>query len=155
MSGESPAVVPFGSNAVELDVDDGVLIPAGTRALIFAGRDGTGHARFIATDATGKILAAFTLAQPSSAAVTAVPQTTTNGTVLLATNALRLGATIQNNITSGFLFIKLGAGASPTDWTVKIAPGFGYELPFPAYTGQITGVWSVAGGGTAQVTEMT
>lgn len=154
MSGDSPAAVLFGSNAVELSVDDATLIPVGTRALIFAGRSSDGKARFIATDATGKILASFTLTQPASSTVSAVPQSVAAVT-LLAANASRLGALIYNNITNGFLFIKLGAGATTADWSAKIAPGFAYELPFPAYTGQITGVWSVAGGGTAQVTEMT
>jgi hypothetical protein len=153
MAGESPAAVPFSSGGVELDVVDGALIPAGTNGLIFAGKDPGGRSRFIAVDVNGHIIATFTLTQPSTATVTAVPQTTVNGTVLLAANASRLGGTIYNNISSGFLFIKLGAGATPTDWSVKIAPGFAHELPFPVYTGQITGVWSVAGGGTAQVTE--
>jgi hypothetical protein len=156
MSGESPAVVLFGNvlaTPTEMDVADGVAIPPNTNGIIFVGKDNTGKARFIAVDSTGKILASFTLTQPASGATTAVPQTVTNGTVLLAANAARIGATIYNNISNGFLYIKLGAGATPADWGVKIAPGYVYELPFPAYTGQITGVWSVAGGGTAQVTE--
>ena len=152
MAGESPAAVPFSSTGVELDVADGVLIPAGTNGLLFAGRDSTNRARFIAVDSAGHILASFSIAQPDNAVVTPVPQSVVT-TTLLAANSARLGVIIYNNISNGFLFIKLGAGASPTDWSSKLAPGFAYELPFPAYRGQITGVWSVAGGGTAQVTE--
>lgn len=132
-----------------IDVTEGVET---VRSVIY-GQTPSNSFAIIKVDATGKILSAFTLAQPSAAVVTSVPQSLVVQT-LLASNAMRLGGLISNAITNGFLYIKLGAGASPTDWTVKIAPGFAYELPFPAYTGQITGIWSTAGAGTAQVTEM-
>lgn len=155
MASESPAAVLVdGVNGVELAVVDSASIPVNTRAVIFAGKDSLGNSHFVAVDATGKILATFTQAQPANAAVASVPQSTTNGTTLLAANTARLGAAIYNNISSGFLFVKLGPAASPTDYTAKVAPGHLFELPFPAYTGLITGVWSVAGSGTAQTTEM-
>lgn len=152
MAGESPAaVIVDGVNGIEVAVVDAALIPALTRALLIAGRDLGGNARFIATDGAGNI--STSLAQPAAAVVTSVPQAVVV-TTLLAANLARKGAVIFNNITGGLLFIKLGAGASSTDFSVRLLPGSAFELPFPAYTGQITGVWSVAGGGSAQVTEM-
>lgn len=71
---------------------------------------------------------------------------------LLASNANRLGATIFND-GSANLFIKLGATASATSFTVRVTSQGYYEVPF-GYTGQIDGIWSVANG-SARITELT
>lgn len=92
--------------------------------------------------------------QPPTSVVTSVGQTTGPTVTLLAANVDRKGAFIFNNISTGFLFIKLGSGASSSDFSVKLFPGSVFWLPFPVYTGLITGVWSSAGAGTAQITEM-
>jgi hypothetical protein len=93
-----------------------------------------------------------TFAQPSSSTVTAVAQSIVTVTIL-STNLSRKGAIVYNHITAGFLYLKQGPACTTADFTIKLAPGHAYELPFPVYTGQITGIWSSAGGGAAQVTE--
>jgi hypothetical protein len=56
---QTPDVILFDSNGVEMNVANGVAIPANTRGLIGAGRDQTGVARFLATNTAGQ------LAQPT------------------------------------------------------------------------------------------
>lgn len=92
-------------------------------------------------------------AQPTTAVVTAVSQSATTVT-LLAANANRRGAFIFNDATNRLLLVKLGSGASVTDFSVKMLPGSVFELPIPVYTGLVTGIWSGSGSGTAQVTEL-
>lgn len=71
-----------------------------------------------------------------------------SATTLLAANSSRLGASVFNN-TSLDLYLKLGSGASTESFTVKMAAGSYYEVPF-RYTGIVTGIWpSAAGSGTA------
>ena len=152
MAGESPAAVLFDSAGVELAVVDATAIPPGTRALLFAGRDPSGKARFVAVDAQGRLLEAVSIQQPTSAVVTAVMQTTST-TTLLAANPLRLGASVCNNISTGLLYLKFGAGATSTNFSTVLLPGATCTLPFPAYQGELSGVWSTTGSGTAQVTE--
>lgn len=76
---------------------------------------------------------------------------------LIASNANRLGATIYNDSTA-LLYVKLGATASLTDFTVLLSGtvssiGGYYEVPF-GYTGIITGIWASATG-SARVGELT
>ena len=73
---------------------------------------------------------------------------------LLAANASRVGAMIFND-AANVLYVKLGATASTTSYTVQLAASAYYELPSsPIYTGVIDGIWS-ASGGAARVTELT
>ena len=63
---------------------------------------------------------------------------------VLASNAARLGATLYND--SGVsCFVKLGTTASATDFTVKMAAGSYYEVPF-GYNGIIHAIWGSATG---------
>lgn len=78
---------------------------------------------------------------------------------LLAANASRLGATIQND-SAAVLYVLAGAGtASATNYTAALAaasgglPGGYYEVP-SRYTGIIKGIWASATG-AARVTEFT
>lgn len=71
---------------------------------------------------------------------------------LLAANAARLGATVYNDSAS-VLYVKLGAAASSSSFTVRLITQDYYEVPF-GYTGIIDGVW-VAAVGAARVTELT
>ncbi len=73
---------------------------------------------------------------------------------VLASNANRKGAMIFND-SSASLYLKFGATASTTSFTVLI-PGNGYyEVPGPSvYTGIMDGIWS-ATSGAARVTEVT
>lgn len=87
----------------------------------------------------------------ATSAVTSVADTDTN-TTLLASNAARLGATIYNESTVD-LHAKLGATASLTSYTIKIAPSGYYEVPF-GYTGIIDGIWTSNASGNARMTEL-
>jgi hypothetical protein len=72
---------------------------------------------------------------------------------ILASNASRVGATIYNDSTA-VLYVLLSNATSTTSlFTVKVASGGYYEVPF-GYTGIVTGFWASATG-NARVTEMT
>jgi hypothetical protein len=56
-----------------------------------------------------------------------------------------VGRIVYNDSTSD-LFVKYGAGASATSFTVKV-PAAGYwEAPQPVFDGLITGIWTTANG---------
>lgn len=92
------------------------------------------------------------LAPPANAAVTSVAAAVVS-TQLLAANANRRAATIQNDSASAILYVKFGAAASTTSYTVQIPAGGYYEAP-GGYTGIIHGIWSAAVG-NARITEVT
>jgi hypothetical protein len=71
---------------------------------------------------------------------------------LLASNNARVGATVYND-SAAILYIKLGATASATSFTVKVQPEEYFEVPF-GYTGAIDGIWASATG-SARITELT
>lgn len=87
---------------------------------------------------------------PSTGTSTNVASSATNVT-LLAANTSRFGATVFNDSTS-VLYLKLGATASATSYTVKMDAGDYYESPH-GYTGIIDGIWSSANG-YARITEV-
>ena len=72
-------------------------------------------------------------------------------TALLAANPLRGGATVFNDSTS-VLYLKLGTGASNTDFTVRMGARAYYEIPY-GYTGAVHGYWASAAG-DARITEV-
>lgn len=74
------------------------------------------------------------------------PSVTGSNTTVLAANVNRLGATVFNESGAAF-FLKLGASASATTYSVNMAIGGYYEVPF-GYNGIITGITA---GGTAVV----
>ena len=85
---------------------------------------------------------------------TSVAASVTTVSLLAATDA-RAGATIYNDTdnTANFLYVKLGATASATSFTVKLNAGGYYEVPY-GYNGAIDGIWTVAAG-SARITELT
>lgn len=93
------------------------------------------------------------LAYPSTAVVTRVAASATVVT-LQAANTQRQGLIIFNDSATGTLYVKLGSGASATDFTYRLGPALLFETPAGiAYTGIVTGIWSLAVG-AAQVTEL-
>jgi hypothetical protein len=94
----------------------------------------------------------ITFAKPSTSTTSSVPFSLTNVN-LLASNPTRLGATVYNESTSGFLYVKLGAVSSAASYTVRLLPLDYYEIPF-GYTGQIDAIWTSANG-TARIDELT
>lgn len=88
-----------------------------------------------------------------TSATTQVADNAANVT-LLALNETRLGAVITND-SSARLYVKLGATATTTDYTVSLSQHETYEVPF-GYTGIIDGIWaSDPNDGAARVTELT
>lgn len=79
-----------------------------------------------------------------------VASSATNVTLLTA-NAARKGVTIFNDSTA-ILYVKLGATASATDFTVKMQADQYYEVPF-GYIGIIDGIWASATG-NARITTL-
>lgn len=103
--------------------------------------------------AVAQLVGLIGAATPTFSAVAA--GTAVGGTVL-ASNSLRLGATITNNGTA-IMYLCFGTGASSTHFTATIAPlasgvASYYEVPF-RYTGLITASWSAANG-SAYMTEV-
>jgi hypothetical protein len=90
---------------------------------------------------------------PTLATTSQVPRVA--ATVSLASANLERKGWIIHNDSPARLYVKLGSGASSTDYSVKMHPRATYELPFPTYLGEITGVWASAGAGFAAITEMT
>lgn len=118
--------------------------------VLMAGSDGT-NARTLKTDTSGNLQVATTPTKSSTSSVTSVASSATNVTIL-ASNANRLAATVYNDSNQS-LYLKLGATASTSSFTVKISASGYYEIP-GNYTGQIDGLWAGANG-SARVTELT
>lgn len=75
----------------------------------------------------------------------AAPANITAAQVLVLANPDRKGLTLWND-SLGNVYVEFGSVApTTTEYTVKIAPGGYYELPY-LYTGQIQGLWDAAGG---------
>lgn len=90
--------------------------------------------------------------RPATATLANVAGSASNVT-LRSSNTARLGLLIFNDSIAS-LYIKLGATASATSFTVFVGPGAYYELPNPVYTGIVDGIWTAAAG-NARVTELT
>lgn len=91
--------------------------------------------------------------QPAGTSATTNVTSSTSNVTVLAANSSRLGASIVNDGNSR-LFLKLGATATTTSFTVKLSSQDSYEVPF-GYTGIIDGIWSPNVSGSARVTEFT
>lgn len=77
----------------------------------------------------------------------------TSNTVVLASNANRLGATLYNN-TSKNMYVKLGTAASTSSFTTVLMKGVFWEVTSD-YTGEIDAVWDTGVAGNVLVTELT
>jgi hypothetical protein len=92
----------------------------------------------------------------SSTSTTSSVTATISNQNLLPANSNRLGATVYND-SSALIYIKLGAVASTTDYTIRMFPWAYFEVPY-GYTGQIDAIWSIAYGsvsGSARIDELT
>lgn len=87
-----------------------------------------------------------------AATLSNVASSATNVTVA-ASNANRRGLMLHNDSTA-ILYLKFGATASTTSFSVKIAADSYYEMSMPVYQGQIDGIWASANG-AARITELT
>lgn len=123
-------------NAINIQVD---RTGSGDREVVELGIPGS----------TGIVLPA--LAQSGTAAVTSVAASASSVT-LLAANANRRGVIIVNDSVSATLDLAYAGTASTSAYTQSVPPGATWEMPLPAYTGAISGIWSAAVG-NARVTE--
>lgn len=80
----------------------------------------------------------------ATATVTQVASSASSVT-LQAANAARKGLIIVNDSTS-LLYVKFGAGASSTSYSLQLAAGQTYEAPTNIYTGLVAGIWVTANG---------
>jgi hypothetical protein len=108
-----------------------------------------GDAVYVWADRRGRTV----VAQKAATGTTSSVNDTASSATILAANTSRLGATVQNDSTE-ILYLKLGATATVTDYTVKMAVGSYFEVPF-GYTGIIDGIWANNASGAARVTEIT
>ncbi len=102
-------------------------------------------------DAAGNQLSGFDPSRPANA-TTANVATTTASATLFASNADRRQIYIYND-SNGTLYVKFGATASPTSYTLLIPKQGYWEGVLNTYTGVVDAVLS-AGTGTARVTEV-
>jgi hypothetical protein len=150
------------ANIADVVVTTGFATDA--ESLQVAGTDGV-NARVLALNTSGHLkiedggntitvdgTVATTPQKASTSNITSVADINTT-TTLLSANSSRLGATIYND-SSASLYLKLGATASLTSFSVKIDPNGYYEVPF-SYTGIIDGIWDSNSSGSARITELT
>lgn len=71
---------------------------------------------------------------------------------LLASNTSRRGAVFYNDVDRA-CYIKFGATASSTSFTVKVQPNGYFTMDNPIYTGAIDGIWDSGGTGSMRITE--
>ena len=86
----------------------------------------------------------------SSATLSNVASSTSSVTLAAADGNRQFLAVF--NDSSADLFVKYGATASSTSFTVKVAAGGYWEMPEPTFRGRVDGIWSAANG-FARVTE--
>lgn len=86
------------------------------------------------------------------------PQTGTTANVASSATNVTLFAAAGNpqgraiwNDSSATLYVKFGATASATSYTVQIPAGGFFEFPTPVYSGVVDGIWASANG-NARVT---
>jgi len=87
-------------------------------------------------------------ADPSS--VTAATEATvassaSNVTLFSAATGAVGGRTVFNDSTA-VLYVKFGATASATSYTVQVPAGGFFEFPAPVYGGRVDGIWASANG---------
>lgn len=112
--------------------------------------DPTTAANVAVVDSAGNVSVVHEAA--GTATLANVASSATNVTLRSAA-ATRLGLMIYNDSTAT-LYVKFGATASATSYTVQMGPGAYWEMPHPVYTGIVDGIWSAANG-NARVTELT
>lgn len=135
VTGNVTVVQPTGTN-LHTVIDSGTLTTVSTVTAV------TSITNTVATKETTAATSTLSNVASSASSVT-----------VLALNTSRLGAMIFNDSTAT-LYLKFGATASATSYTVQIPPNGYYELPTPhLYTGIMDGIWSAANG-NARVTEL-
>lgn len=91
----------------------------------------------------------MTTLRPTTATLANVASSASNVTIFSASGTTS-ARTVYNDSTA-VLYLKFGATASTTSYTVQLAAGAYYEFPQPVYAGQVDGIWAAANG-AARVT---
>lgn len=108
----------------------------------------------IAVDEYGRVITSATSGPSTvSTATPAALASAATSAQLLAANASRKGLLVTNT-DANTLYLKYGATASATDFTVAIPTGAYWEMPQPIYTGRIDVIWAADGSGSAVYTEL-
>ncbi len=81
---------------------------------------------------------------PQSATLANVASSATNATLWAAAASVK-GRVVYNDSTA-ILYLKFGATASTSSYTVQIASQGYFEFPAPVYGGQVDGIWASANG---------
>lgn len=81
---------------------------------------------------------------PQTATLANVASSASSTTVFAASSNVN-GRTVFND-SNATLYLKFGATASPTSYTVQVAAGGYFEFPIPVYSGEVDGIWSSANG---------
>lgn len=100
------------------------------------------------------IFAPYVAHLSANAAATSNVNGSASSVTLKAANAARRGLLVHNDADKD-LYLKYGATASTTSFTVKILAGGYWEMPFPIYAGVVDGIWASGPTGAARVTELT
>jgi hypothetical protein len=130
---------PWSSNTTQL---------AGTAIAVNAGTANAGTQRVVIASDQTKI--PFETVSTSSVTSVTVTASTTN--LLSSTSGTK--SCILYNDSGRNLYVKFGATASTTSFTIRMGDNTVYELPMPIYTGQIDAIAS-AGSGPMRITELT
>jgi hypothetical protein len=133
-------LVEFGPDGSPVQVTTGTPLPVAVMSSVAT-----------SVSVTASVPLSVSSTRSSTPTQSSVAGSATNVT-LLASNANRLGATFYNDSTAN-LYLKLGATASTSSFTILLLGGDYYEVPF-SYTGQIDGLWASATG-NARITELT
>ncbi|RJP21683.1 MAG: hypothetical protein C4529_07080 [Deltaproteobacteria bacterium] len=159
VTGTLPAITP-GTGATNLGkAEDAAHTTGDVGVMVFGVRNdnvaatltGTdGDYTPIAVDSKGRVFS--TTGGNATAGLSNVASSASSVTILAA-NAARKGAIVYNDVDK-YLYLKFGATASTTSFTVKMGPGDYYEVPF-GYTGILDGIWEASPTGSARVTEIT
>jgi hypothetical protein len=137
----TPAVI---ANAWYTQISDGVNPAAVLNAAPGAGAYG------LVVRIAGSITT--TVAAPTIGTTTSVAMSVVVATIL-ASNASRLGA-ILFNLGTAKVFVRMAAAATTALFTLVMAKDSEWEVPYPVYTGIITGITG-AGTATMLATELT
>jgi hypothetical protein len=86
-----------------------------------------------------------TTISPQSATRADVASSASNVTLFAAATGRVNMRTIYNDSTA-VLYVKYGATATTSDYTVQVPAGGYYEFPQPVYGGKVDGIWASANG---------
>lgn len=132
-------------------IDTQVTAAAAQHRQVMVIGDPSTDANVAAVGANGLKVDPLSSLKAPSATITSVSGSAST-TSLLAANSSRNGVTFYSNSTVN-LYLAFASTSSSSVFTVKLPPGGYFEVPFPVYTGQISGIWDSATGAVL-ITEM-